>query len=263
MTIAPNLTEIVFTAGAGHTLVGVTTSDDYPPAVDSLPRFGALPLDFEALAALNPDLVLANDNINSPRDAETFDALGIPIYYFSFQRLDDILRGIRTTGTLLHTGPYADAAADSIEIALDALRRRTEALANRPLTLFLIGDETLYSFGPESYIHDVITMAGGRSATADIETLRPVLSDEFVLTKKPDVIFGTFGTDYDPARLLALHPTWDIVPAVQNGRIYSLDPDVFLRPTPRLLRAIQDMARLLHPTLFPPSEEPVAPAETP
>lgn len=263
VSLAPNLTEIVFAAGAGHKVVGVTTVDNHPPAVQRLPRFGALPLDIEAIVALEPDLILANDDINNPRDAETFDAIGLPTFFFSFEGLDDVPRSIRAAGHLLGTASHAEAAADSLEAAYAALRALTEGVATRPNTLFLIGDETLYAFGSESYMHTLIELAGGRSTTGTLDTVRPVLSDEFVLTEKPDVIFGAFGAAYEPARLLAHHPTWDIVPAVQNGQIYSLDPDLVLRATPRLLDAARQMARYLHPGLFGPPGASVALPETP
>ncbi len=260
VTLAPNLTEIVFAAGAGHKLVGVTTADDYPPAVDTLQRFSALPLDFEALAALDPDLVLATDQVNNKSQAATFEALGMPVFFFSYNGLDGMLRSLRAAGRLLGTPAQADQAADSLEALRVALRRRTDAAKDRPLTLFLIGDETLFSFGDESYVHDLITLAGGRSATEDFGSDAPVLSDEFVLTQKPEVIIGAFGEGYDPSRLRALHPTWDIVPALRNGRVYSLDPSLILRPGPRLVEGAWRMAAMLHPELFQSSEETAAPA---
>jgi ABC-type Fe3+-hydroxamate transport system substrate-binding protein len=253
VTLAPNLTELVFVAGAGSRLVGVTTADDFPPAIDSLPKISALPLDFEALARLNPDLVLATDQVNSLDAAETFNALDIPVYFFSYNDIDGLLHSLRTTGDLLGTPAQAAAAADSLQAALDVLGQRTKD-TDKPLTLFLIGDDTLYAFGDESYVHDLIALAGGHSTTEDIGTNAPILSDEFVLTTKPDVIFGAFGEEYDPARLLALHPTWDIVPAVVNGRVYSLDPSLILRPGPRLVEGARQMAIKLHPALFPPSD---------
>ena len=250
VTLAPNLTEIVFAAGAGDKLVGVTTADDYPPAVDSLARFSALPIDFEAIAALNPDLVLATDQINSARDADTFDELGMPLYFFSFTTVDDILSAIRTTGELLGSPEAAGAASDSLDAALDALRTRTQSVADRPRVLFLIGDDTLYAFGQNSYVHTLIEIAGGQSITDSMATKAPTLSEEFVLTQKPDVIIGAFGSDYDPDRLLELHPTWDIVPAIQNDRVYSLNPDIVVRPGPRIVKGARRMARMLHPELF-------------
>lgn len=251
VSMAPSLTEVVFAAGAGDRLAGVTTVDNFPPAVDTLPRFDAFNLDYEALAALNPDLALATDQVNNPQQAETLAGLGIPTVFLSFRSLDDVMRGIRTVGQLLGTTPRAEATADSLERAIASLRTCTDTVSTRPLVLFLIGEEALYSFGPESYIHTLIALAGGRSATADLTTEAPVLSEEFVLARRPEVIIGGWGVSYDPARLLALHPAWANVPALRDGRVFSLDPDLVLRPGPRLVEAARQMARRLHPTLPP------------
>lgn len=247
VTLAPNLTEIVFAAGAGSKLVGVTTADDYPPAVDSLARFSALPVDFEAITALRPDLVLATDQVNTPKDAATFASLDLPVYFFSFSTVDDVLASIRTAGRLLGTSDAATTAADSLAASIDSLRARTADVSQRPRVLFLIGDETLYAFGAQSYIHTLIELAGGRSITDELDTQAPTLSEEYVLTRQPDVIIGAFGADYDPDRLLELHPSWDVVPALQNDRVYSLNPNLLLRPGPRLVEGAWQMARRLHP----------------
>ncbi len=254
VTLAPNLTEIVYAAGAGTRLVGVTTADDYPPAVDTLARFGMLPTNFEAIAALAPDLALATDQVNPPHEADTFEALGIPLYFFSFEGLDDIWQSIRTAGALLGTEAAAEAAADSLERAMRRLSARTAQAEERPHVLLLAGDETLYAFGAGSYVHALIDAAGGESITAAIDTPAPVLTDEYVLVQQPDVIVGAFGAGYDPQRLLELHPTWDVVPAVRNGRVYSIDADLVNRPGPRVVEGARQIARLLHPSLFDGAE---------
>ncbi len=252
ISLAPNLTELVYAAGAGSTLVAVTSSDDYPPPVDTLDRVSALPLDFERLVAKNPDLVLGTDQINPPGDTETFEALDVPIYFFSFSSLDDVFEALRTTGALLDTQSAAQDTAQALERQVAALRTRTDSLtdAERPRVLVLIGDDTLYSFGRGSYVHELVEIAGGHSITASLDTEAPTLSEEFVLTEKPDVIVGAWGPNYDPGRLLELHPTWDVVPAVQNDRIYSLPSSLLLRPGPRLVRGAQRMAASLHPDRF-------------
>ncbi len=229
-------------------LVGVTDADDYPPAVHALPHFSALPIDFEAVLALDPDLVLASDQINSPRDAATFAATGIPTYFLSVDRVEGMLRAIDRMAGLLGT---QNSVTDSLRASLRRLRLVTESASERPLTLFLISDETLYSFGRGSYIHEVIEIAGGRSITAEFDSRAPVLSDEFVLVEKPEVIVGSFGQSYDPNQLVLLHPTWDIVPAVTEGRVFSVEGDLFLRPGPRLVTGAWQLAKLLHPDLIP------------
>ena len=252
VSLAPNLTEIVHAAGAGDRLVAITSSGDYPPPVDTLPHVSALPVDFEAIAAQEPDLVLATDQINAPGDTDTFEALDVPIYFFSFDSLDDIVASIRTTGQLLGTEPAATDRATALQSAFDALRARTDSIPTdeRPRTLVLVGDDTLYSFGKGSYVHTLVDLAGGRSITADLENQAPTLSDEYVLQQKPDVIVGLWGTDYDSSRLLDLHPTWDVVPALRNDRLISLPTSLVARPGPRVLEGTQVLARRLHPERF-------------
>lgn len=251
VSLAPNLTELVYAAGGGDKLVAVTTADDYPPAVDTLDRISSLPVDFEAVATKTPDLVLATDQVNPPGDTDTFDALDLSVYFFSFTSLTDVFEGLRTMGTLLGTEEVARNRADELEAQMAALRARTDSLTEeeRPRVLVLIGDDTLYSFGAESYIHTLVEAAGGRSITASIDTEAPTLSEEYVLSEKPDVIVGAWGSNYDTSQLLELHPSWDIVPAIRNDRVYSLPSSLLLRPGPRLVKGARELASRLHPQL--------------
>lgn len=250
VTLAPSLTELVFAAGGGERLVGAGLSDDHPPQIDSVRRFSAHPVDFEAVAAMQPDLVLATDQVNSPRDHATFAALDIPAAFLSFQSLDDVLRGLRTVGRLLGTEDEAEAAADSLAGRLSALSDRISEAKARPRVLFLVGDDDLFSFGRESYMHELIALAGGESMTSDIAIDAPVLSEEYVLAGRPEVIIGPWGEDYDADRLLALHPTWHAVPAVRDKKVYGVEPSIVLRPGPRLVEGVYRLAALLHPSLF-------------
>lgn len=254
ISLAPNLTEVVYAAGAGSALVAVTSSADYPPPVDTLDRVSALPVDFEAVAAKQPDLVVATDQINPPGDTETFAALEVPVYFFSFSSLEDVFDAIRRMGTLLGTERTARDTARALQRDVDALRSRAESIpaAARPRVLVLIGDETLYSFGKGSYVHDLVELAGGRSITDSIDTDAPTLSEEYVLKEKPDVIVGAWGTNYDSDRLRALHPTWDVVPALRHDRVYSLPPALLLRPGPRLVDGARQLAARLHPDRLDP-----------
>lgn len=260
VSLAPNLTEIVYAAGAGERLVAITSSGNHPPPVDTLPHVSALPVDFEAVVAQEPDLVLATDQINAPGDTDTFEALDVPIYFFSFDSLDDILTSIRTMGQLLGTEAAAADSASALRASLDALRTRTDSIpdADRPRVLVLVGDDTLYSFGRGSYVHTLVDVAGGTSITADIENQAPTLSDEYVLQEEPDVILGLWGNDYDPDRLLELHPTWDVVPAIKNDRVLSVPASLIARPGPRVVEGARMLAQRLHPERFSAPEDSTA-----
>ncbi|MDE2732313.1 MAG: helical backbone metal receptor [Bacteroidota bacterium] len=251
VSLAPSVTELIYAAGGQSKLVGVTTADDYPPDVHHLTRISALPVDFEAILALDPDLVLASEQVNGPNDAATLAAVHVPTYFVSVANLDDVFRAIRTLGTLLDTEAVAHGNVDSLQRMRDRLRLRTQEIEHRPSTLFLISDVTLYSFGHGSYMHELINIAGGRSITADLTTRAPVLTDEFVLAQQPDIIVGPFGADFKPEHLLLHHPTWDVLGAVESGRVYALEASYFLRPGPRLVEGAWQLARVLHPNLEP------------
>lgn len=250
VTMAPNLTEITFAAGAGGKLVGVTTADDYPPEVDSLPKFSAVGVDFEAVLALEPDVILATDQVNSPRDADMFDSLGIPILYLNFSGLDDIFEAIRTVGDLAGTGDRASDHAQTLRDAVDDLRTRTSTVTERPRVLFLISGDRLFGFGKNSYVHEMIEAAGGVSISADMDVTAPVFSEEYVIEEAPDLIIGSFPPGTAAAELLEAHPAWTTVPAIRNNRVYTIDPDIVLRPGPRVVEGTFRMALILQPDVF-------------
>lgn len=244
LALAPNLTEILFAIGEGGRLVGASPADTHPPGLDSLPAFSTYPLDVEAVVALRPDLVLATDQINNPADAGALAEAGIPTYFFRFDEIADVPRALRAVGALLGVEPAADSAATAFEERVQRLADRT-ASADRPRVLLLIGDETLFAFGDGSYTQRLIEAAGGESVTAGFAGEAVTLSEEFVLEAAPEVIVLALGPGYDAAELTRLHPAFASVPAVRSGRVYGMDPDLLLRPGPRLAEGAETLARLL------------------
>ncbi|WP_179862215.1 ABC transporter substrate-binding protein [Longibacter salinarum] len=250
LPLAPNLTEMAFAAGAGEQVVAVGPSDNFPPAVDSLPHVSVLPVDFESVVSLQPDLVLATTQVNATRDAETFDALDIPVYYFSFPTVESVFEGIRVLGTLAGTSRVATDSADALASAFGDIRRERaktiRTASDRPRVLVLAGSDVLYSFGKDSYVHTLVDAAGGQSITADMDASAPTLSEEFVLTAEPDVIVGAFGDAPMPETLLDHHPAFDALPAVRNGQVYSISGDLIFRPGPRLVQGTRRLAQIIH-----------------
>ena len=247
--LAPSITEFLYASGAGSKVVGVSTVDDFPPAVHTLPKYNLIPLDFEAIVALDPDLVVASEQVNSPKDADTFAALGIPVYFTAVSTLEDVPRVIQALGELLGTSEQANERASQFVDSLTQLTELTRGIPKKPSVLFLLEPATLYGFGLGSYIHDMIDLAGGLSITASLSTRFPILTDEFVLSSSPEVIVGSFDVEFESAQLLSHHPTWDILPAISSGRVYGFDPDLYLRPGPRLVAGVWQLAQALHPDM--------------
>lgn len=250
-TLAPGVTEIVAEAGGLDLLVGVSNADNYPPSVNQLPNYSALPVNYEAITALQPDLVLAATQVNDHRNASIFENLGIPAFYLSSRSLEETLTSIEMVGELIGTREIADSAVAALRLRIDALRLLAARSGTRPRVLFLISAESLHSFGSESYMHDLIELAGGTSITADLDVVNPILNDEFVLAMKPEVIVGTFGDGFEQADLLRNHPTWTLLPAIESGRVFDIDGDLVLRAGPRIVKGAEVLFLLIHPEIEP------------
>jgi iron complex transport system substrate-binding protein len=248
VSLAPNITEMIYAAGGGGRLVAVSTADDYPAEVNALARLDALPVNFESIIALEPDLVLLNAEINQPDDADRLVSLGVPAIILETSSLGGVIEDITTIGQILGTSDRANPQTRLLSLAVDSLRMRTASL-ERPSVLFLIGFNTLYAFGRDSYIHDVIAAAGGRSITEDLDR-NPVLNEEFVITEDPDYIIvaadGSFVSDY----LITSHPSFAGLTAVRTGRVAGIHADLVLRPGPRIINGAYQIANIIHHELF-------------
>lgn len=247
--LAPNVTELVAVAAGPGRLAGVSLADDFPPEVRSLPRFQSVPLDTEAVIALGADLAIGSADATPTDAADGLGALGLPTYLFAFDEVADVPRALRTLDTLLAVTGGAPAAA--------AFERRVEAVASavqmvqRPRVLLLVGasEGALYAFGRDSYASEMVRLAGGDNVTDLYAGAAAQPSAEAVLDLAPEVVIVA-AVGYDAERLLADQPAFFTLPAVQNGRVYGIDPDLVLRPGPRIADGLERLARLLHPEAF-------------
>ena len=248
LPLAPNVTELVAAAAGVERLAGVAVSDDFPAGIASLRRFQSYPLDTEAVLALQPDLAIGSDDVNPADVADGLTEFGIPSYLFQFDEVADVPRALRTLDTLLAVSGGAPAAADferRVAVVEDAV-----GPFGRPRVLLLVGDETLYAFGRDSYASELVRLAGGDNLTDLYPGAAAQPSDEAVLEMAPEVIFVLAGPDYDLSSLVQKHPTFLSTPAVQNRRVYGLDAALVSRAGPRLVEGLEQMARRLHPEAF-------------
>ena len=237
--IAPSITEILYEAGADSQIVAVSHADDFPPEVRLLPRFNSFPMDYEALVRLAPDVVIGTDQINNPRDAHLFESLNIPVIYFTFNTWSDVPRIVQYLGRVTGNREQAQRAADSLNAVVESVRQRIPENFQRPRVLLLIGSEQLFAFGRDSYVHELIQVAGGISLTESMDTPSPVLSEEFVISEDPDIIIGTFSNATD---LLQHHPSFQTLTAIRTNRLCTVEPSLLLRPGPRLAEGMHALA---------------------
>lgn len=247
ISLAPSITETLFALGLGDNVVGDTDYCEYPPEAKLKPHVGAiLTPNLEKIVALKPDLVLGSPEANRRETADRLAQLGIPLYGVTAHSVDDMLRSIEDLGRMLGVEADSKKLAASLRQRIDAVEKRV-APRPRPKVLFVVWYRPLTTAGPNTFISDVIQRAGGTSITENLLGEWPRLSLEEALRRDPDVILFPRAESFSP-RLGEFQqlPGWRDLRAVKNRKMYFIS-DAVIRPSPRLVDALEEVAGALHP----------------
>ncbi|MDQ2855052.1 MAG: cobalamin-binding protein [Acidobacteriota bacterium] len=249
VSLAPNLTEIVYAVGAGDRLVGDTEYCDYPAEAKRVAKIGdTMHPSIERIIALTPEVVLVSTASQLEAFTAQLDQQHIAVYVTNPRSLEEVFHSIETLGDLFGT-------REQTTVMVADLRKRTATLeaAIRPVkslkVFYQVAGEPLYTIGREAYLTDLVRRAGGVSVTADVPGAFPRFSDEAALAARPEAIILPTGGSMGSANS-AVAPPLKNAPAVLNNRVYKINDDHLSRPGPRLLDGLEEMARALHPEAF-------------
>ena len=234
VTLAPHLAELVFAAGAGDTLVGVSAYSDYPNEVAALQVIGdAFVVDQELLALIEPDMLLAWQSGTPEYVVDELSKRGYRVEVIRTRSLEDVALALENIGEL--TGFAATAAHAAAEF-----RKGLAALADRhskadPISVFYqIQKRPLYTFSGDHYISELIGLCGGQNIFSDLINLAPLVAVEAVIERNPEVLI--VGSDSEE-NALDEWDRWPDLAANRFGNRYVMQADEIGRPTPRLLAA--------------------------
>ncbi|MFO1354530.1 MAG: cobalamin-binding protein [Gammaproteobacteria bacterium] len=238
ITLSPHLAELVFAAGAGDRLVGVVEFSDYPPAARQLPRVGdAFRVDYEAVTALKPDLLLAWTSGNAPETLARLRQLGLRVVALEPADLADIAGQLVTIGALAGTRALAEAAAAGFRARLAALAGH--AARGPPLSVFLqLSEQPYYTVTDRHFAGQGLRLCGGDNVFGALPGLTAIVSVESILDAAPQVIIATDMHAAGPGPLAGWR-AWPALPAVRAGNLFLVDADLLARPGPRLLDGIE------------------------
>lgn len=244
VSLAPNLTELVYSAGAGGRMVGADAYSDYPAAARTLPRVGdAFQVDYERVLALHPDLVLVWDTGTPEPVIEKLEHLGLRVERISTAKLGDIASAVRRIGALAGTERAAAQAAGEFTAAVEGLRR--EHAHDAPVSVFFqISAAPLFTVSGEHLISDILGVCGAQNIFADLSQLAPPVSVEAVLERNPEVIIAGNDTD-DASDPLAHWRRWPQLAAVHNNNLFLISADRVARSTTRVVDGTREMCTLL------------------
>jgi len=247
VSLAPNITEIVYALGLGDELVGDTDNCDYPPQATSKPHVGTMVNpSLERIVALKPDLALGTPEANRRETADQLERLGIPVYGVTASTLEGSLASIEDLGKVLGCEAEAKRLVARMQARIDRIENRFKG-EPQPKVLFVVWYRPLITVGPHTFIADVIRAAGGVPIGENLKGEWPRLTLEELLPLNPDVILfppsDSFSPSLEDFRGL---PGWKDLRGVKEGRMYMVS-ETILRVGPRLVDALEELAGILHP----------------
>ncbi|MDP1610230.1 MAG: cobalamin-binding protein [Sulfuritalea sp.] len=240
VSLAPHVTEVLFAAGAGERIVGTVDYSDYPEAAKAIRRVGGYSrVDLEAVAALQPDLIIGWRSGNAGAHLDMLKGMGLPIYVTQANRIEDIARSIEHFGRLAGSEAVADAAAKGFRARLAQLRAR---YGGRPpvRVFYQVWKSPLTTVNGEQIISDAIRLCGGVNVFADLVGLAPNVSAEAVLAANPEAIVAS-GMGEERPEWLDDWRRWTQLTAVARGNLFFIQPGLIQRHTPRLLEGTEQL----------------------
>lgn len=232
VSLLPAGTETLVALGAADRLVGRTRYDDLSD-VQHLPSVGGgLDPSLEALVALRPDLVIAFETAGGSRIRARLEELGIPVFAIAPQDTADIFRNLQRLGHLVGRDAAADSLARRVRAQLASAR---SAVRDSPTVFYVVGTDPPMTAGPDTFVGQLVGVAGGRHPFPEIQAHWPQISMEAVVRSDPDVILLPVGPDSAAAlERLRTTPGWRELRAVRQGRVRTVPADLLNRPGPRI-----------------------------
>jgi iron complex transport system substrate-binding protein len=243
ITLAPNLAEMMFDAGAGSRLLATVEYSNFPEQAARLPRIGdAFRFDLEQIMALQPDLIIAWSSGNPAAALDRLDSLGFKVWRTELRRPLDIAVLLENIALATGSGAAGENAAQRVEARLEALEKRYSG--KQPVRYFYqVAERPLFTLNGMHIVSQGLSLCGGLNVFADEPTLAPQISRESVLLADPDVLFAPRLPDSaDP---LGHWRSWPRLSAVRQNALYGLPADKISRATARMLDSLELACTLL------------------
>jgi iron complex transport system substrate-binding protein len=251
VSLAPNITEILFSLGLDEEIVGVSIHCNFPEKAKNKVRVGSyISLDFEKITSLKPDLIIATGAGNTRDMVDRLGKLGFQTYVIYPKKFEDILQSIAHIGQVVNRGEEARRIIEGMRKRSQRVIELTQDLP-RPKVFIQIGDAPMVTVGKGSFADDLIRLAGGENIAGKEKEVYPRFGMEEILKESPEVIIiSSMNPKGDYQKILQEWSRWKTLPAVKNGRIHLIDSDLLDRPSPRIIDGLEELARVLHPERF-------------
>lgn len=247
ISLAPNLTEFIYLLGEGDKLKGNTVYCTYPEEAKKVTKVGdMLTLDFERILSIKPDIILITVEGNALDSYNKLKELGLKVFVSNPRDFNGIKKTFTDLGVIFQKETLAIDSIKSWDKRYNAVIKNIGSLP-RPKAMFLVGFNPIMVAGKHTFINGLISAAGLDNIAEDSHLNYPIFSREEILRRNPDYIITTDNRHGSAALFRESYPEWRSLRAVKEGRIIVADPDLYLRPGPRFITALEDLSERVHP----------------
>ncbi len=248
VSMAPSITEILFTLGLREEIVGVTDFCDYPEAVSTKQRIGGfVNPSIEKIVSLKPDLIFGIRDGNRMDTVHRLSDLGFSVYVVDPTGFDGVVKTTENIGEVVRRREKSTEIVRKITKKKEIIVRLTQSLP-KPRVFFQLGFSPIVTVGRGTLGDDLVRLAGGRSISENESGSYPVYGVETILSKAPEVIIlSSMDAKRDYLNLMKMWRSWKELPAVKMNAIYVVDSNLVDRPTPRVVEGLEAMAGMIHP----------------
>jgi iron complex transport system substrate-binding protein len=244
VSLVPSNTEILFAIGAGKNVVGVTTNDDYPKEVKSLPKVGDMTINAEKVLAQKPDIIFAS-SLNGKETIDKLKKLGLTVVLLDANSIKEVYQSIDIAGQVTNQLRNSDKLIGKMEAEkLKVFRQVAAVKKDKAVKVWLESDPSLFTAGKGTLLNELTSIAGGDNVAKDLNGW-PQVSSEQVVKWNPDVIVSMYGD----TTTIQNRAGWDTIRAIQEKRVTSIDPNIVSRPGPRIIEAMHQLAKTFYPGL--------------
>jgi len=251
ISLSPANTEILFALELGKKVVGITNICNYPAQAQEKEKIGDYNNpNLEKIIELEPDLILASHG-NPTELIDQLERLNYTVVGLNPKNIDDIISSITMVGKI--TGNVKESArlTEEMEEKIEAVLSKTSSLVenNKPRVLYVVWYKPLWTAGSGTFIDELIQKAGGINIAGDVAGW-PQISLETVLKKNPQVVIVGEGHPGGLVETVKREGVLWITDAFKYNKIYTIDADIVSRTGPRIVDALEEMAKIIHSELF-------------
>ena len=242
----PSLTEMLFALDLGNRVVGVTNNCNYPPEAKKKEKIGGFFLNLEKVVSLKPDLIIMLEDAQK-RDIEKFKNYGLPVYTINPRKVDEVMDSLIKLGEVTGKKRKAKILVADMKRRIAAIKQKDiemMTVLRRPRVLVVVGSNPLIVVGGGTFIDDIIKYAGGLNIAREAKAAYPQFSFEKLMQENPDYIIVPEGVIKSAE--IQEDSRWQRLAAVKNNRILFIDADILSRPGPRVVEAIEEIAKFIH-----------------